>query len=367
MLPVLFVLGTVASRWDARTGFTSLLSFGGPKFDQRLPVLRVLPIAKDPGTGYDGQFAAQLAVEPDPRTPEIRAALDNPTYRARRIFLAWCAHVIGAGDPWSVLQVYALQNLLAWLLLAWVVWRQLRPASDARAAAIWYSCMMSIGALDSVRLSLTDLSAVLLLALAVAAVARGRPWVAAGAFAVAGLTRETSLLGGAALWPERTEGRRTWLPAAGRCLCAVLPLLVWVLWLARAVSPAGALGGSNFDWPGVAFARHCARCLGHLATGDLGSRWSFGLVGAVGLGFQSLSILVRPKWSEPWWRVGVGFALLFWIVGDSVWEGYWAAARALLPMTFAFSILAPDDGRFWARLTLANAALVIHGIWRMFP
>ena len=364
---VLFVLSAVAVRWDARTGFTSLLSFGGPEFEQRLPVLRSMPIAEDKATGYDGQFGAQLAVTPDPRAPEIRGALDNPAYRARRIALAWTAHVIGGGNPWLVLQVYALQNLAVWLGLAWLVWRGLRPASDARAVAVWASCMLTIGALDCVRLSLTDLSAVLLLALAVAAIAKGRTWAATGAFAAAGLTRETSLLGGFALWPAGNPGNRARLMAGARIACAAAPLLAWMVFLALNVSREGALGRNNFDWPCVALARHCSSCVGHLARGDFDSRQTLGLVGALSLGGQSIYLLLRPRWSEPWWRVGVGFALLFWVLGDDVWRGYWAAARALLPMTFAFNLLAPDDRRFWMRLALANAGLVLHGMWRMLP
>src|SRR5271157_5045663 len=123
---VIFVLAMVALRWDGRTGFTSLLSFGGPKWEHRLVVLRSMPLAKDRGFGYDGQFGAQLAVAPDPRPQEIRSALDNPVYRSRRIFLAWTAHIIGGGNPWTVLQVYALQNVAVWLGFSWLLWRELK-------------------------------------------------------------------------------------------------------------------------------------------------------------------------------------------------------------------------------------------------
>ena len=364
---MLFVLVTVALRWDARTGFTSLLSFGGPQWEQRLPVLRTLPLARDPGTGYDGQFGAQLAIEPDLRTPGIQNALDNPVYRARRIMLPWLAHVIGGSNPWTVLLVFALQNVAFWIGLAWLVLWEIRPVSDARAVAIWTGCMLTVGTLDSIRYSLNDLFSVLLLALAVAALTKGRPWLSTAAFALAGLTRETALLGGAALWPVEARGRRAWLAAAARCACASLPLIAWVGWLAWMFPKGNVLGRNNFDWPGFALARHCALSLTHLAHGDFDSRFSFGLIGAVGLGAQSLYLLFRPRFSEPWWRIGIGFALLFWILGDNVWAGYWAAARALLPMTFAFNLLAPDDRRFWLRVIVANAGLVLHGIWRMLP
>ena len=364
---MLFVLGMVALRWDGRTGFTSLLSFGGPQWEQRLPVLRTLPLARDPGMGYDGQFGAQLAIAPDPRGPGIQNALDNPVYRARRILLPWLAHVIGGGDPWTVLQVFALQNVAIWIGLAWLVLRETRPESDARAVAIWSGCMLTVGALDSIRYSLTDLPCVLLLALAVAALAKGRPWLSTAAFALAGLTRETALLGVAALWHVGGPGKKAWPAAAARCACAALPLVAWAGWLAWALPRGNALGRNNFDWPGFALVRHCTQCLTHLAHGDFDSRFFFGLVAAVSLCFQSLYLLLRPQFSEPWWRIGIGFALLFWILGDNVWTGYWAAARALLPMTFAFNLLAPDDRRFWLRVIVANAGLVVHGIWRMLP
>ena len=164
--------------------------------------------------------------------PEIRGALDNPLYRSRRILLSWTAHAIGGGDPWVVLQVYALQNLAIWLGLAWLVWRGLRPASDTRAVAVWISCMMTIGALDCVRLSLTDLCAVFLLAVAIRALEKGWPWAAAGALAAAGLTRETSVLGGAVLWPAGSSRGSSRVLAAVRIACAAAPLLAWMAWLA---------------------------------------------------------------------------------------------------------------------------------------
>jgi hypothetical protein len=363
----IFVLAMVALRWDGRTGFTSLLSFGGPKWEQRLVVLRSMPLAKDRGFGYDGQFGAQLAVAPDPRPQEIKSALDNPVYRSRRIFLAWTAHIIGGGNPWTVLQVYALQNVAVWLGLSWLLWRELKGVPRQRALVIWICCMMTIGALDSVRLSLSDLSGVTLLVLAVFALRKGRPWAAACAFAIAGLIRETTILGGGAFWPYGSQTKRPKLKAVACYSCAILPLGMWVIWLSWFVREGEVLGRSNFDWPGLGFLRQCNLCVGQLARGNFDSRYLFGLIGALGLASQSLDILLRPRYAEIWWRLALGFALLFWVISDNVWKGYWAAARALLPMTFAFNLLTTDDRRFWARLSFANAGLVAHGIWRMLP
>jgi hypothetical protein len=364
---VIFVLAMVAARWDSRTGFTALISFGDQVPFQRLPALRVLPLATVGGHGFDGQFGAQLAVEPDLRRPEARDALDNPSYRGRRIFLSWTAHLIGGGDPWTILQVYALQNVAFWLALSWLVMRQLRDAPTPRAIAIWMGCMMTIGTLDSVRQSLCDLPGVLLLALAVMALRNGRPWAAAAAMAVAGLVRETTLLGIGVFWPGDAIRKRPGIRVAALCICSVLPLLLWVVWLSRVVPEGNALGRGNFDWPGLAFLRHCWICTEQLIRGNLDSRYLFGLIGAVGLASQSLGLLCRPRPAEYWWRIGASFALLFWVLGDNVWSGYWSAARAVLPMTFAFNLLAVGDRRFWTRMSVANAGLIAHGIWRMLP
>ncbi len=364
LLATAFVLGMVALRWDSRTGFTSLLAFGGPKWEERLRVLHALPIAQDAGTGYDGQFGAELAISPDPRSPEVQAALDNPPYRSRRILLPWTAHLLGRGNAWATLQVFALQNVVLWLGVAWLTARALRVASDRRAVALWLACVLTLGALDSVRLSLTDLGAVALLLLAAELVDRGSSWGAAAALALAGLARETSVLAVTLLWPKARAGAPR---AAAQVVLALLPLALWVGWLYQVLPQAGALGKGNFSWPGVSFVRHAVLCLRQIAGGNFDSRYTLGLLGALSLGYQSLSLLLRPRPANAWWRMGVPFALLFWVVGDPVWSGYWAAARALLPLTFAYNLLLQDDEKFWGKLTLANLPLVAHGVWRMLP
>jgi hypothetical protein len=115
---VVFVLVTVTLRWDRASGFTPLIAFGENWAPQRLPALKDLPVATVPGGGYDGQFYAQIAVQPEPTSPVVQKALDNPAYRFRRILLPLLAHVLGGGQPWAILNIYALLNLAAWLWLA---------------------------------------------------------------------------------------------------------------------------------------------------------------------------------------------------------------------------------------------------------
>jgi hypothetical protein len=202
-------------------------------WEHRLPELKSLPLAQDRGTGYDGQFGAQLAVHPDPEGVEIQDALDNPMYRSRRILLPWTAHVLGeatsgprsrssrsrtwcsgslsraylAGDP-------AFLGLAGGRRLA-----RLRP--DHR------------GVLDSVRLSLTDLCGVALLLVAVALLDRGRSW---GAAVVLALSRDSR--GRHRSSPSESSGRRArrWRPAPS-------PRPSWC----SCRSPSGSAGSSSYS------------------------------------------------------------------------------------------------------------------------
>ena len=49
--------------------------------------------------------------------------------------------------------------------------------------------------------------------------------------------------------------------------------------------------------------------------------------------------------------------------GSWVWSGYWAACRAVLPMTLAFNLLLPAGRGFWIWWIAGNLAL-FHGVWR---
>jgi hypothetical protein len=353
------VLLLVARQWDPATGFTAMPRFGEKFKAGRLPVLRTLPLADSRGDGYDGQFYAQIAVQPRVTDPDLVRAVDKPAYRPRRILLPVLAHVLGAGRPWWVLQVYCLLNLAAWLWLAAVVGRLL-PPTGWRPTAAWLGILLAVGALDSARLALTDLPAALLLVLAARAMELGRAKTAAAWCLLAGGVREVSLL--AALLVRDPGGRgRTFCLRAG----CTLPVLAWCAWLAwRLPGPVGHEG--NIDWPGLTFARQEWRNLGAVLAGDFNPQILFGLLGGIGLAVQSLWVLAR--WcafaTDPWVAVGVPFALLFWLIGTDPWLDYRAVARDCLPMTIVFNLL-------WARRAgshplwlLANVA-VIDGVMRL--
>lgn len=357
---VLAILALVACRWDSRTGLTALIRFGDDFAARRLPSVASLPVASVPGAGYDGQFYAQLAVEPDVRRPEVQAALDAPAYRAQRILLPLLAHL--AVRPWWVLHAFVLLSLGAWMGFALLWWREAVELAPARAPWVWIAGVLSLGALDSLRFSLVDLPATLAVLLAVRRVRTGGTAGAAGWLAAAGLTRETALLALPGLADSRDW--RQW----GRAALAAGPALAWFVWLhAHLPASAGGFTG-NFGWPGLALGAHLVRCGTELVHGNLDSRYLWGLIGGAGLAFQSVHLLAfaRSRWPDPWVRAGSSFAILLWVLGPYVWHGYWAAARACLPLTLAFNLTLPAGRGFWWRFLLGNACL-LHALYRFIP
>lgn len=365
MAAVAFVVVCLAAQWRPDTGFTALIRFGHDFDSRRLAAIARTPIAIVHDGGYDGQFYASLAVDPEVRSAEVQRALDLPQYRARRILLPVVAHVLGLGNARATLSVFALLNLAAWLVLAGRFWIRVAPWGG-RGVAVWGACLLSLGALDSVRFSLTDLPAMLALFLAVECLEDGRHRWAVVWLAIGGLVRETTLLAATLFAPGDPRDRRGWFVAGGRAALAALPLMAWTGWLAWSLPrDAGGFAG-NFDWPGFALVRHAATCGRAIAAGNFDGRYTFGLIAAAGFIYQSWFVLRRAREASAWVRVGVPFAVLFWFLGDYVWHGYWAVARACLPLTFAYNLLLPRDRGFWWRLALGNACL-LHGIVRFIP
>jgi len=89
------------------------------------------------------------------------------------------------------LQAFALLNGFAGSFLGWRLHRLIGTA-DRLAFARWVGCMFSLGVLDSVRKSLVDLTALLLLRLATEAYTQARAGRSALWLALANLTKETS-------------------------------------------------------------------------------------------------------------------------------------------------------------------------------
>lgn len=359
----LFLL-SVLGFYEPATGFTSLINFGVQFQEDALPALRAVPHYVDDSPGYDGQFYAQLALEPLARDPAIERAVDNFAYRARRILFSWTAFALGLGRPRWILQAYAVQNIVCWMALACLLRRWLPPV-DLRNFALWFGCLFSHGLAYSVRGSLLEGPSLLLLAVTVVAVESKRPWVASGLIGLAGLGRETNLLSGASVpWCEqRSSSVPVVAVSVARALMIGLPLALWVIYLRHGHQDiAFDTGTTNFAWPLSAYAMKWSTTISSLSREGWESWARFEFQALVSLTTQALVLSRRVDWRSPWWRVGIAYAILMLFLGPAVWEGVpGAVTRLLLPMTCAFNILLRRDRWFWPLAVLGNLT-VLNGL-----
>jgi len=355
---VVLVLWGVTRFYEPGNGLTSMIRFGEAFHERAVPALRAIPHRIESPYGYDAQFYAQLALDPLLQDPATAAAIDTPFYRARRIFLPWLANVLALGEPWYVLHAYALINVATWLWLAWLLLRWLPPGSAATTAA-WLACMLAHGQMASMARALADGPSVLLIALGVAAVHANRQWLAATILGVSGLTRETNLLAGAVLLPAGTAPALRLGAVAMRALILAAPLVLWIGYLVSLRLPPEAAGTGNFAPPLVAYVDDW------MASVDEARRYAsefdawLAVLTITALTTQAIALLWWRAWRDPWWRVGVGYALLMLVLGPAIWDGQPAAVtRVVLPMTVAFNVLLPRGRWFWPLWILGNANLL---------
>src|SRR6478609_2182131 len=259
----------VGRQWHPYYGFTSLLQIDSTMAQRGIPAVRDdrIFLHPDPGS-YDGGYYAQIATNPGLSDPALHTAVDDLGYRARRILLSAIAKLIGGSDPVAVLRAYAWLNIPLWFALAALLW-SVFPVGDWRGTAAWAAVLFGAGVLFSVRLSLTDLAALVFVTAAVILLERGRPWLAAVFLGVAGLARETAVLGAAALLPslkERLEGKKI-IQLLLRLALVALPLLLWLLYVRSAVGGSSA-GQRNLDWPMTGWWNRWAELFGPQAAGE---------------------------------------------------------------------------------------------------
>jgi hypothetical protein len=361
----LLFIALIGTKFEARTGFTSLIRFGETWRHAELSSVQSLPVSiAAHSNGYDGQFYAQLALDPLLHNPELDHAIDAPAYRAHRILLPAIAALLGAGNAWWTLQVYALLNVVAWVVLGWLM-RNWISGDDWTSFARWTGCMFGMGILESVRQSLVDLPALLFLALAIRSYAQTRPlsrntlWLALG-----NLTKETSVIGAIALnglgLRDNQQRQRSILSLA----IAILPIVIWWIYVEKRFAGAAAGEGlGNLTWPFIGMISQGTRCVHELLRGNFDGRFSFGLLAIIGFLFQGATLWLNHDLKSAWWRVGAAYALLLPFLGLWVWSGYWAACRAVLPLTIAFNLLLPRNRAFWPVWAIGNLTM-LHALWR---
>lgn len=182
--------------------------------------------ALEAGTeGYDGQFSYYLA-----REGSLSAAapyLDVPAYRAQRIVLPVMGAMLSFGQLWGIPLAFLLINSLAAAAGTYWLGELLAEQRFSRWAALAYG--LSLGVWASTRLSLTE---PLAYGLALGALYYGRKpdrsslWSAAVLFALAGLTKETTLVLAAAYGLWLLVNKR-WGAAVGFAAVVLGPFALW--------------------------------------------------------------------------------------------------------------------------------------------
>lgn len=367
MAVVVGFLLTVASYYDRSTGLTIFLGLPATGHSYELAEVQAVPHAHDPvDGGYDAQFYAQMAVDPLLRDPHIDRAMDKPAYRAHRILLSWSAWALGGGNASVSLQVYAIQNVIAWLLLAWLLLKWLPPA-DARTFVLWAGILLTHGLLTSVRNALTDGPSVLLTASAVLAMERGRPWIAAVVTGLSGLARETNIFAGAMFVGRLTRHPRSWLTAAGGLLLCIVPLVLWLDYLRSIYGAAAFAGGDHITTPLAGWTWKIQSVWTHFNTNGFTFKTTANVAVLIALAAQGGALI----WcSVQWWKQRVGspawllvawpFLLLTLTAHRVVWDGTpGAITRVILPLTVGVNILLARHPRApWWLIIAANLGVV---------
>lgn len=192
----------------------------------------------------------------------------------------------------------------------------------------------------SVTLALTDLATMVLLASALVLAECGRPLYSTVMLSLAGLTRETALLGVGALLPEKKLGVGQWLRRGAPVLLAMLPLAGWMVYLWFALGPTGT-GNNNLAWPLTAWLSRWPELVQLSIMEENGWLVAGAWLDCIALTVQMVYVLSHRQWTSPWWRLGLLFTALGLCLGPAVWEGLpGAASRVLLPLTLSFNVLA---------------------------
>ena len=356
---VILFLASIGRFYHSDTGFTSLIGFpAGDHFES--PTLHALPHYEHPiWASYDGQFYAQRAFDPLLRDPSVDHAMDSAPFRARRVLFSWTAYALGLGRPVWILEAYALQNVICWLILAALLTLWIAPTTP-RGLAAWTACLFSHGLLWSVRFALLDGPSLVLIAWAVAAAERGRSLLSAGIVGVAGLGRETNVL--AALAQPIPRNRRALLRLAFSLILVALPLVVWYDYLRSIYRSTLMTSVSSFVVTGTGLVSGWQRVVSGVWQVGLFTGHGLFLCLLASLAVQAIYLAVRREYRQPWWRVAAAYAVMMAFLHPTLVDPLTGAiTRVMLPMTVGFNILLasePRSTRFWAWFIAGNLHLI---------
>jgi len=199
--------------------------------------------------GYDGQFDYYIAVDP----LNAPAHMDVPAYRYQRILYPLLARVLALGQ--ASLVPYTLLGInLAALAVGTAILERLLETEHASA---WYALVYGLfaGVFVAVRASTNEPLAYALVLAALRAAQRERNGWCAIFLAMAGLTKETTLLFAAGyilfFMACRIDGHRRWRSAWLTALGAGIPFTLWQvalrIWLGAWGIGSGGANATPFE------------------------------------------------------------------------------------------------------------------------
>jgi hypothetical protein len=299
--------------------------------------------------GYDGQFYAQLATDPLLRDADTVAAMDNPSYRGRRVLVSALAHLLALGNPvWSI-HVYSLINVLFWLILAGLLAYWIRDLS-LTSFLRWLGCVFSLGVVTSVVLGLLELPALCFSLLALLAFERGRVTGAGFALSASILSKETFLLSGLALLSRD----KPWKGGLVFGL-SLVPLAAWLLYLWTIQLPQNTGNSGNFQWPLTGLWFELSSTIDYMREGKIHN-----LLALFALLYQAGYLVLHPQAGSLVWRFSIPYMVLAAFLGVAVWESDPGAAyRVLVPIAIAFNLLLRPGGWFYLHWIAGNLSLII--------
>ncbi len=347
--------------FSPKYGFLKLPRFGEVFRDQAMePVKQFAPPTKPNDAGYDGQFYAQIALDPTLHDPALHDACDILSYRAKRIFMPGLAHVLGGGNPWYILQVYSLLNVVFWfLLLATLV---LRFGVDTLSKRLLFiGILWNAGSLISIGRALTDLPSLCLGIIAVCLLEERSnkllvstrsnisTWLLGNVVAsLSVLTKETAILALISFVGSFT--RRRWWQMVLTMTIVLTPICIWTIYVNAQVG-SDAIGWGNFTYPFFGFAnkfysewRQAIVEFPRMPLLEMIAPWTIVV--------QVVFLLWKSSLRSAWWQFGFGFVCLAIMIGPWVWATQSAYSRCLLPMTVSFNVI------------LSQSSMLRHNRWK---
>lgn len=310
---------------------TVFIAFGEEEYPSRAYAEQTLgDVHLRPEAGHDGKFFFILANDPFLVEPHATgAALDRPLYRSQRILYPMIAGIGGLLPPEAITWTMLGANILAMGLGSWAVGR---IASHLGGSPWWaLAFALNVGFISELNIGGAGVVAAAAAFSGIAALMRGRIWLAALAIAAACLSREAMVIValGSAWWLWREQKHRDALTVLA------LPIVAVSLW--------AAYTRLRFGWSsGVTQVKEIGIPLG----GFVGAidNWMTDPVGfAAGFAILLLFLLYVRRMARSSTLVGsafAGFIVLGILFTERVWRSYFDITRAIAPVITAFVLIA---------------------------